>query len=73
MAAKGITASCPGAKRAIGAAAEVTNGLGQVFLTALRPLADLTGVSAFAVEDRREPMRAGAWSRARSARTRRQD
>ena len=51
VAAKGITASCPGAKRAIGAAAEVTNGLGQVFLTALRPLADLTGVSAFAVED----------------------
>jgi hypothetical protein len=51
VAAKGITATCPGTKRVLGAAGEVVNGLGQVFLTSVRPSADLTGATAFAVED----------------------
>ena len=51
VAAKGITATCPGTKRVLGAAGEVVNGLGQIFLTSVRPSADLTGATAFAVED----------------------
>ena len=51
VAAKGITATCPGTKRVLGAAGEVVNGLGQVFLSSARPSADLTGATAFAVED----------------------
>lgn len=51
ISAKGISATCPVGKRVIGAAGEVTNGLGQVFLVAVRPSSDLSAASAFALED----------------------
>jgi hypothetical protein len=49
--AKGITAVCPGTKRVLGAAGEVVNGLGQVFLSSVRPNPDLASAAAFAFED----------------------
>ena len=41
----------PGRQALIGAAGEVTDGLGQVFLVAVRPSSDLSAASAFALED----------------------
>jgi hypothetical protein len=51
VAQKDISVSCPGAKRVVGAAGEIYNGLGQVILDDTRPSADLTTVTVSAYED----------------------
>jgi hypothetical protein len=48
---KQISVGCPGAKRVVGAAGEIFNGLGQVILDDTRPSADLTTVTVNAYED----------------------
>ena len=48
---KSVSVSCPGAKRVVGAAGEIVNGLGQVLLDDTHPNAALTSVSANAFED----------------------
>jgi hypothetical protein len=48
---KDVSVSCPGAKRVVGAAGEIFNGLGQVLLDDTHPNAALTTVSAHALED----------------------
>jgi hypothetical protein len=51
VAQKQVSVSCPGAKRVVGAAGEIFNGLGQVILDDTRPSADLTTVTVNAYED----------------------
>jgi hypothetical protein len=51
VAQKAISVTCPGAKRVVGAAGEIYNGLGQVILDDTRPSADLTTVTVNAYED----------------------
>jgi hypothetical protein len=48
---KNVSVACPGAKRVVGAAGEIFNGLGQVLLDDTHPNAALTTVSAHALED----------------------
>jgi hypothetical protein len=51
VAQKDVSVSCPGAKRVVGAAGEIFNGLGQVILDDTRPNAGLTTVTVSAYED----------------------
>jgi hypothetical protein len=59
-AGKNISVSCPGAKRVVGAAGEIFNGLGQVLLDDVRPSADLTSVTVNAHVDQSSTTR--SWS-----------
>ena len=60
VAGKNVSVSCPGAKRVVGAAGEVSQALGQVLLDDVRPNAALTTVTVNALED--ETGTSASWS-----------